>query len=192
MKSKTQYELTNIESRILSTSDNQKKSWLLIGQYLCLVEKYELFTQNENYTSYSKWLNFIAKKIDLQSSTLWKYKKIVIMINELKLPPEKINIKNVTGLEQISRIFGLTKNSSQALSYINLLNDKQLNITDLKSIYKNLLNKGGNIVLKEDVISEKPSLSTKINNFIHTILLTENMLKTSSIILIILTITPIK
>ncbi len=185
------YELIKIESKISITSDNHKNSWLLIGQYLYLVDKFELYKQNEKHSSYTKWLNSIADKINLKKSTLWKYKKIVTMINELELPHEEINSKNVTGLEQVARIFRLNKDQPKALNYIDLLNDKKIKTNELKHLYKNLSNNDSNLGSNEIVIPEKTSLKINITNFIDTIFMTRTVFNTLSIMTMVLTIYPI-
>jgi hypothetical protein len=186
------YELIKIESKIILTSDNQKNSWLLVGQYLYLVDKFELYKQNENHSSYTKWLHCIADKVNLKKSTLWKYKKIVTMINELKLTLEEVNVNNQNGLEQVARIYKLNKNRSEALKYINLLNDKNIKPVELTNLYKKLAKNKSDLVTGEKILPYKLSLSSKISNFINRILFTDNMLKTSSIMIVVFTITPIK
>ena len=46
-----QHELSDIESKIFHISENQKKCWIKIAQYLWLVEKFDLFKQDEKYNA---------------------------------------------------------------------------------------------------------------------------------------------
>ena len=185
------YELIKIESKILTTLDNQKNSWLLIGQYLYLVDKFELYKQNEIYSSYTKWLNSIADKVNLKKSTLWKYKKIVTMINELELAHEEINSKNVTGLEQVARIYSFNKDHPKAMNYINLLNDKKIKTIELTQIYKNLSKNNSNLESNELLVPATTSLKTDISNFFDTIFMSKTVFNTLSIMAMVLTIYPI-
>jgi hypothetical protein len=192
MRDKTKYRLMSIESKILDLSVNQKRNWLLIGENLWLVERLGLFEQDENYNTYTQWFNSLPKKIGLTKSTLWKYKKIVTMTNELKLPLKDINANTQNGLEQVARIFKFNKNKSEALKYINLLNDKKIKPVELTKLYNKLTKNKSDLITSEKTPSQKLSLSTKIINFIERIIFTDNMLKTSSIMIMVLTITPIK
>jgi hypothetical protein len=183
-----QHELSDIESKIFHISENQKKCWIKIAQYLWLVEKFDLFKQDEKYSSYSNWLKSLAKRLELKPSTLWKYRKIITMINELEIQHEDINPKNVTGLEQISRIFDYNKNSVQAVEYIALLNDKQIKVSELKEHCKKYT---AAKVIENDINLTQKNLMMKITDTLHNYLISPFILKTACVLVGIITITPI-
>lgn len=183
-----QHKLSDIESKIFHISESQKKCWIKIAQYLWLVEKFDLFKQDEKYSSYSNWLKSLAKRLELKPSTLWKYRKIITMINELEIQHEDINPKNVTGLEQISRIFDYNKNSAQAVEYIALLNDKQIKVSELKEQCKKY---SAVKVIENDINLTQKNLMTKITDTLHNYLISPFLLKTACVLVGIITITPI-
>jgi flagellar biosynthesis/type III secretory pathway chaperone len=182
------YVLSDIESKIFYLSDNQKNGWILIGQHLWLVEKFELFKQEEKNSSYSYWLKSLAKRLDLKPSTLWKYRKVITMINELGIEHEAINPKNVTGLEQISRIFDHNKNTVQAIEYISQLNNKHIKVSELKEHFKQLI---AVKIIENDINSTQKNLTTKFTDTFYDYLVSPFLVKTACVLVGIITMSPI-
>ena len=183
-----QYELSDIESKIFNLSESQKNGWLIIAQHLWLVEKFELFKQDEKNSSYSHWLRTLAKRLDLKPSTLWKYRKIVTMINELGVQHGDINPKNVTGLEQISRIFDHNKNPDQAVEYIALLNNRQIKVSELKEHFKQITTTK---IIENEINPTQQNLITKITDKFHSYLIPSFLVRTACVLVGLITITPI-
>ena len=135
----TPTSLSDIESEIIEVSEMLRKGWLLIGEKLLTVEKNQLYKQ-QDYKTFTAWLKYLSKTLELKPSTLWKYLKIVRMIDDINLPFSDVNLKNVTGLEQIARIYEHTNNADETIKLIQQLDEKVINTTEIKKISSELIN----------------------------------------------------
>jgi len=127
-----------------------RKGWLLIGEKLLTIERNELYKQH-NSKNMTKWLEEFSISLDVVPSTLWKFLKIVKMLNDINFPISEVNLKNVTGLEQIARIYEYTSDGEKTFELIKQLDEKVINITKIKKIASDLMN-------------PKPAASDKNNN----------------------------
>jgi len=132
-------QLVHIESEIKQISVMLRKGWLFIGIKLLTVEKNKLYEQH-NIKTFTSWLKALSKSLELKPSTLWKYLKIVRMIDDINLPFSEVNLKNVTGLEVISRIHEFKGNVTETLDLINQLDEKNITVTELRHVVINLKN----------------------------------------------------
>ena len=132
-------QLSKVESEITRFYEIQRKAWLLIGIKLLEVEKHQLYKQH-NYETFTPWLKALSQSLELKPSTLWKYLKIVRMIDEINLPFSDVNLKNVTGLEVISRIYEHNGDTREILDSIKQLDEKNITITELKQLASDLIN----------------------------------------------------
>ena len=130
--------LTTIESEINQMSEMLRQGWFAVGERLFIVEHEQLYKQSD-HKSFTSWLNSLSKKLDTKPSTLWKYLKIVRMIEDINYPKEKINLKNVTGLEQVARIYEASNNVEQVLTLINQLDEKAIKSSDVKKLAKEII-----------------------------------------------------
>ncbi|WP_085302005.1 hypothetical protein [Colwellia polaris] len=130
--------LTTIESEINQMSEMLRQGWLTVGERLFIVEHDQLYKQS-HHKSFTSWLNSLSEKLDTKPSTLWKYLKIVRMIEDINYPKAKINLKNVTGLEQVARIYEATKDVEQVLTLISQLDEKAIKSSDVKKLAKEIV-----------------------------------------------------
>jgi len=139
--------LLDIELEIIRMSEMLRQGWFAVGTKLLEVEKQELYKQSKqkNFTS---WLNTLSQTLDLKPSTLWKYLKIVRMIDDINLPTENVNLKNVTGLEQIARIYDVNQNANEAIALTKLLEEKIINVA--------LITKLAKVTSTTSVLEERP------------------------------------
>jgi hypothetical protein len=127
--------LSDIELEIIRMSEMLRQGWFAVGTKLLLVEKHGLYKQGKK-KSFTSWLNALSKTLDLKPSTLWKYLKIVRMIDDINLPTENVNLKNVTGLEQIARIYDVNQNADEAIALTKLLEEKIINVALITKLAK--------------------------------------------------------
>jgi len=135
----TPFSLSDIEVEITQMSEMLRQGWFAVGTKLLAVEKHELYKQGQQ-RSYTAWLNSLSQTLDLKPSTLWKYLKIVRMVDEINFPTDKINLKNVTGLEQIARIYDANHNAIEACTLIHQLDEKLINVADVTKLAKVISN----------------------------------------------------
>ena len=147
---KQSIQLVDIEFEITQVSLMMRKGWLLIGEKLLTIERNELYKQH-NSKNMTKWLEEFSISLDVVPSTLWKFLKIVKMLNDINFPISEVNLKNVTGLEQIARIYEYTSDGEKTFELIKQLDEKVINITKIKKIASDLMN-------------PKPAASDKNNN----------------------------
>jgi hypothetical protein len=127
--------LSDIELEIIRMSEMLRQGWFAVGTKLLLVEKHELYKQGKK-KSFTSWLNALSKTLDLKPSTLWKYLKIVRMIDDINLPTDNVNLKNVTGLEQIARIYDVNQDANEAIALTKLLEEKVINVALITKLAK--------------------------------------------------------
>jgi len=132
-------QLVDIESEIIKTYGMMLKGWLYIGTKLLEVEKHQLYKQHA-YDSFTPWLKYLCKPIGLSPSTLWKYLKIVRMIDDINLSFSDVNLKNVTGLEIIARVYEHKGDTKEALALIKQLDEKNITVAELKKQASELFN----------------------------------------------------
>lgn len=129
--------LSDVENEIFSMSESVRKGWYILGCKLHEVESQQLYKQS-HHRHFTSWLHSISKVLELEPSTLWKYLKIVRMTSGLGISSDEINLRNVTGLEQIARIYGRTSDPEQALELIEDLNTKAINISEIRELAKSI------------------------------------------------------
>lgn len=151
--------LTTIESEINQMSEMLRQGWLAVGERLFIVEHEQLYKQSD-HKSFTSWLNSLSKKLDTKPSTLWKYLKIVRMIEDINYPKAKVNLKNVTGLEQVARIYEVTKDVEQVLTLINQLDEKAIKSNDVKKLAKEIVCES---LDKKDHLERKATLGIFLN-----------------------------
>lgn len=139
--------LLDIEIEIIRMSEMLRQGWFAVGTKLLEVEKQELYKQSKQ-KSFTSWLNTLSQTLDLKPSTLWKYLKIVRMIDDINLPTENVNLKNVTGLEQIARIYDVNQNANEAIALTKLLEEKIINVA--------LITKLAKVTSTTSVLEERP------------------------------------
>jgi hypothetical protein len=130
-------QLVDIESEIEQISEMIRQGWFVLGTKLLEVEEQELYEQHRN-SSFTQWLNELCKQLGLDASTLWKYLRIVRMVKEIDFPVSEVNLKNVTGLQQIARIYDEKQDAEQATTLIKQLDEKIITIAEIKKIVANL------------------------------------------------------
>lgn len=159
--------LTKIEADIYKFSTILRKGWFYIGKMVLTVEQNKLYEQAQ-FKSPSAWLKALSKELDIQPSTLRKFVKIVKMLEAINFPLDQVNPKNVTGLEQIARIYDHTNDCQKALDRIKSLDEKSITIKELRQEVAEILNPP---IQDYDSVSE-----FKMGNNIWTIFV--NFLKT--------------
>jgi hypothetical protein len=120
-------------------SEILQQGWFSVGTKLLEVEKQELYKQGQQ-RSFTSWLHVLSKTLDLKPSTLWKYLKIVKMVDKINLPTDNVNLKNVTGLEQIARIYDANQNTAEAIGLIRQLDEKIINVADITKLARAISN----------------------------------------------------
>jgi len=132
-------QLVDIESEIIKTYGMMLKGWLYIGTKLLEVEKHQLYKQH-NYETFTPWLKYLSKSLGLRPSTLWKYLEVVKMIDDINLPFSDVNLKNITGLEIIARVYEHKGDTQEALTLIKQLDEKNITVAGLKKQASELFN----------------------------------------------------
>ena len=162
----------SIEKQLIGILTNDKKSWVEMYRLMEVVEKEKMYEQ-EDYPSFTSWVNALADKAKVHVSLLWKRKKAGKYYEEyreaaiqrgIEIPKiEEISV-SPDNLELVEKIAGGNEKVADQLMEKVISHD--LGRTDLKKAWETVKSERKNkgIIVTRKTKHDKDKIEEKLNN----------------------------